>query len=209
MTQETLSALIQKGIQMPKNTPEEIEAWQTECYRPIIWALRDEPDTLPGIYRLTDNEKDVMIQILFNAASVAKELSGREDLLEVYVDLCSERDGNVGLFFCVERTLINLSCPLALAEPYGDNLTCPDSHDEMWRNPEVNLGHPVDYDYYPRGRVVYNTKTELFTVYIDHCLDTPELIADLLESFGLVDKAYKIDYDEHYQCHMCNENYVE
>jgi hypothetical protein len=118
-----------------------------------------------------------------------------------------KREGMVGLFFHVKNSLLPHTCALALAEPYGGFLTFSESHDDVWRR-EYYRKYRVDFDYFPRGRVVYNTKAELFTVYIDRCVDTPELIAELLDSFGLVDRAYKIDYDEHYQCHKCNDNYI-
>ena len=120
----------------------------------------------------------------------------------------STLDGYVGLFFIANDTLLLHKRTLADAESYGDFLTYPISHDDVWRH-EYYKKYRVDFDYYPRGRVVYNHKKELFTVYIDKDLDKPEIMAKIISIFGLDGNNYKVDYDEHYQCHMCNENYVK
>lgn len=112
----------------------------------------------------------------------------------------------IGLFFYVEGKLLAYKVALEDAEVYGDFLTSPVSHDTVWHK-GVGLNRPVDFDYFPRGRVVYNKKQEKYIVYIDRCLDTPEHIAEILKAFGLVDCQQTIAFDEHYQCHRCNKEY--
>jgi len=115
--------------------------------------------------------------------------------------------GRVGLFFVVNGVLLPHTCPLLDSESYGDFLTYPESHDDVWQREYYRKYH-VDFDYYPRGRVVYNQKVKIFTMFIDRDLDKPEILAEIIHSFGLDGSGCKVDYDEHYQCHICNEKYT-
>jgi len=110
----------------------------------------------------------------------------------------------IGLFFSVKGKLLLYKVALEKAEAYGDFLTCPVSHDIVWRR---RVGMNVDFDYFPRGRVVYNTQERKYIIYIDKCLDTTELIAKIVEAFGLTNHEHTIEFDEHYQCHKCNKGY--
>jgi hypothetical protein len=113
----------------------------------------------------------------------------------------------IGPFFRVRGKLKAQTISLTEAEDYGDYLTTSVSHDEVWRK-IFGRGAAVDFDYFPRGRVVYNKRTERYTVYIDKCLDTPELIEEIAAAFGLQDSVYNVEFDEHYQCHGCNRHYI-
>ena len=113
----------------------------------------------------------------------------------------------IGLFFYVKGKLLAYKVILEKAEVYGDFLTCPVSHDAVWRK-RIGTKFPVDFDYFPRGRVVYNTREEKYVIYIDKCLDTTEHIAKIVEAFGLADHEYVVEFDEHYQCHKCNKDYL-
>ena len=61
----------------------------------------------------------------------------------------------------------------------------------------------VDFDYFPRGRVVYNIKDDKYYVYNDKC------IKDLSSIIGEEEKEkIEIREDFHYQCHKCNKYYM-
>ena len=78
----------------------------------------------------------------------------------------------VGIFWLLGNRLILDTSPLSEAEPYGDCLGHEVSHDHYW-TAQQRLGTvPRDIEYYehPRGRVVYNTKTQLFALYADRCI---------------------------------------
>ncbi len=62
----------------------------------------------------------------------------------------------------------------------------------------------VDFDYFPRGRVVYRKTDNTFLIYYDKCMEP--YIDFVTEKY--FDKAVQLHYDEHYQCHLCNKNYV-
>ena len=65
-----------------------------------------------------------------------------------------------------------------------------------------------DFDYYPRGRVVYNTKNDTFFVWLDKCI-SPKYKDLICKSFNLSGKNVVFGNDEHYQCAGCNEDYVD
>lgn len=111
------------------------------------------------------------------------------------------QNGFVGLFFYVNGSLLMQTCSLKKAEKYGDFLVYPYSHDEIWTKLHQKK-HGKEYDYYPRGRIVYYEPERVFWIYRDSCI--PDIVMkDLTGIIGNV--IYKTD--EHYVCHRCNRNY--
>ncbi|MDR2613894.1 MAG: hypothetical protein LBC91_01005 [Candidatus Accumulibacter sp.] len=95
------------------------------------------------------------------------------------------------------------------AEVYGESKTTSFSHLEFWEN-ELKKNMPWDYDYFPCGRVVYSLRSKKYTLYIDRCLNDPEIIRSIAAEFGLSGKnGVCVRFDEHYQCYRCNRDYVE
>ena len=101
--------------------------------------------------------------------------------------------------------------PLALAEPYGDFLTHPDGHHEIWERwrrlgpaglarrglPALIVWH--EYEDFPRGRVVFDTGTGRSTLYADRRLRHPSVIRDILHAFGLDPSLCDLRSDPHYR----------
>lgn len=112
-------------------------------------------------------------------------------------------DNQVGLFFIVRSELLLHSCKLAEGEPYGDFLNYPLSHDKVWREHYQKKYH-VDFDYYPRGRIVYNKSDQRFILYYDGCIENEAKKMQNCFSHNTC----QISRDEHYQCHKCNAGYV-
>lgn len=110
----------------------------------------------------------------------------------------------VGLFFCVDGKFFFYKCLLSEAESYGDFLNYPASHDAVWRRNHAQKYH-VDFDYYPRGRVVYRKSDGIFLIYYDRCIEKG--IGEILAYYAGQD--VKLQTDEHYQCHRCNKYYVK
>lgn len=110
--------------------------------------------------------------------------------------------GRVGIFFFADGNLLLHTCPLADALPYGDFLNYPLSHDDVWIK-HYQAQYKVDFDYWPRGRIIYNTKENAYTVFYDSCM--AQQIPLLVQSCG--DQKVVLKRDEHYQCHMCNPFY--
>ncbi len=109
----------------------------------------------------------------------------------------------VGLFFVVKNQLLLHSCELSQAEKYGDFLNYPESHMEIW-DKFYQKKYKVDFDYFPRGRIIYNLKEETYYIYYDKCLE------DSIKNLNIIpkDKKVKLLHDFHYKCHKCNKNYV-
>ena len=91
------------------------------------------------------------------------------------------------------------------------------THEKIWKSlkPKYN---GVGWKYYPRGRVMIlpiygDNKTFKFydvTVYIDKCIDTPEIRDYIEDEFRLYLKTCKVSYEgqlgldgSHYVCHNC------
>ena len=118
----------------------------------------------------------------------------------------------VGIFFKVENGLLLDVVPLEAGEAYGDSIGYSghyDFHENMRpRAPIERLFKSHDYDYYPRGRVVYFPKGNTFTLYTDPCLTTEE-ISQVKNLFDLKGQIVVVAEDEHYRCARCNRHYVE
>ena len=125
------------------------------------------------------------------------------DLLECgNMNINNNRFG-VGLFFYVNGKFLLHKCSLEKAEDYGDFLVYPKSHYYIWDKHYYDK-YDVDFDYYPRGRIVYRKSDDTFLIYYDTCIS---------EKMSRIEALYEgqktmLELDEHYQCHICNENYV-
>ena len=106
-------------------------------------------------------------------------------------------DKFVGLFFYCGNRLELFTVPIEEAEKYGDFLIYPYSHYEIWEQ-HLRIKYRRDYAYYPRGRIMYNTKEKQFWIYSDKCIPMSE-IGRLAHKL----KKYRIKEDEHYMCNRC------
>ncbi len=109
----------------------------------------------------------------------------------------------VGIFFVVNNQLLLHKCSLEEAEKYGDFLNYPQSHMEIW-DQYYYKKFKVDFDYFPRGRIIYNINEKTYYIYIDKCL------VNDIKNLGIIpqNEKVKILNDFHYKCHKCNKNYV-
>lgn len=116
--------------------------------------------------------------------------------------LVSDRDGG--------SRLLTDSTRLAEAEPYGDHLTHPRGHYEVWEswkslNPAQRSGLSIpnavlhgEYEAFPRGRVVYFVPSDTFTIYADRRLQKPRVVSEIKFCFGLESARVRVLSDEHY-----------
>jgi hypothetical protein len=111
----------------------------------------------------------------------------------------------VGIFWLVRGTLLIDRAPVSEAEPYGDFLTHAAGHDKAWERFQSVGAAPQDmeYDEPPRGRVMYDTKAQTFSLLADECiLKRKDLIAKIKEDLHLRKKT-KLGKDSHYRCFTC------
>ena len=122
---------------------------------------------------------------------------------------------SVGIFWGVpdggRTVLVTDRTPLAGAEGYGDCLTHPRGHHEVWEAwrrlggttlrrrglPPSIAGH--EYEAFPRGRVVYMRGQALFTLYADRRLQSADTVAELVQLFGLAGQRHAVRSDAHYR----------
>lgn len=123
---------------------------------------------------------------------------------------------HVGIFWSVRdgpgtQHLVTDTTPFTDAESYGDFLTHPGGHYEIWeawrRLGPVRLaarGLPRtiawhEYEHFPRGRVVFHRPTTRFTIYADRALQTNAIMTHIMTLFHLERTRSDIKSDAHYR----------
>jgi hypothetical protein len=67
-----------------------------------------------------------------------------------------------------------------------------------------------DYDFFPRGRVVYDTKEDLYYLYLDRCLLKDQgMVSEIISAMYLPRVKVSVKTDPHYKCRACNRHYVD
>jgi hypothetical protein len=126
-------------------------------------------------------------------------------------ELASPQQRMVGIFWLVDDRLIIDASSLSEAEPYGDCLTHRNSHIDFWTG-QQRLGavpRDVEYEEHPRGRVVYNTKTQVGYLLADRCiLKDPVPVATIIRALHLPVNTI-VDADSHYKCPGCKKKSKE
>ena len=124
--------------------------------------------------------------------------------------------GSVGIFWGIPSSdrswmILTDATSLAEAEEYGDFLTHPRGHYEVWEKWQKRRGAPVadgsiakailehEYETFPRGRIVYHSKDRRFILYADRRLQQDHTIAVIAEKFDLPAGTFDVRSDEHYR----------
>jgi hypothetical protein len=116
-----------------------------------------------------------------------------------------DAEARVGIFWLLNGKPLIDSTPLSKAEHYGDSLGHPTGHLDHWTLLQRTGAVPpeVEYEEFPRGRVMYHPASEEFTILADRCiLDREELIAQIKDALHLP-KNTRLDTDPHYRCFRC------
>lgn len=122
---------------------------------------------------------------------------------------------HVGIFWFVgngpDPLLVVDRLLLAEAEAYGNCLTHPGGHHEVWERWKLagamwlkGSGLPVEiasseYDVHPRGRVVFDALPTRFFLYADRRLQTQSCVASVICAFGLAHSEVLVRSDDHYR----------
>lgn len=77
------------------------------------------------------------------------------------------------------------------------------NHEKLWNENNLNIFHKP-YNYYPRGRVVINSRGKVI-IYMNHYISV-FMIKEIKKKFNLVTEP-KVIYDgsAHYRCHLDNQ----
>jgi len=116
-----------------------------------------------------------------------------------------KEEPRVGIFWLVGGKLLADTSSLDEAEPYGDFLTHPEGHAEVWeRYRRDRTVYPEsEYEEAPRGRVMFNTWTRKFTLLADRCiLKRKAFVAQIKRELHLP-KNTEVRGDSHYRCSDC------
>jgi hypothetical protein len=120
--------------------------------------------------------------------------------------LTSPASPEVGIFWFIQEpgklpTLLGSGVAIADGEPYGEYINYPRDHSQYWLEIQPRLSpflHDCGPKDWPRGRVIYNTKTQHFDVYLNEQLQTPEIEAEILAYFNLSEAKTSFASDPHY-----------
>jgi hypothetical protein len=112
----------------------------------------------------------------------------------------------VGIFWFIQQpgaspTLLASGVPVESGERYGEHINHPGEHLRYWRGIKLRLS-PFFHDCEGRdwllGRVIYNTTTQRFDVYLNEQLQTPEFQSEILSCFNLPKGKTAFASDTHY-----------
>jgi hypothetical protein len=128
--------------------------------------------------------------------------------------LVNSEQPSVGIFWGFEDSsgvvLAIDATPLKDAEPYGEFLTHPRGHYEVWewwkslgavRLKKMDLPTLImssEYEAFPRGRLVFDTTRELYIIYADLTLQKASTIEAVIHRFGLAGCRTAVRSDSHY-----------
>lgn len=123
-----------------------------------------------------------------------------------------------GIFWFIDNTLISFDYSVNISGSYFDGY----EHIKLWneiRDKYKVNGWVVDYDYYPRGRVMVNPMKDTngkFThydvyIYIDNCINNDDIVEEVMYEFRLNKPNCNLKYvgadggitSNHYTCHNC------
>jgi hypothetical protein len=112
--------------------------------------------------------------------------------------------GQVGVFWLLNGSLVMDSVPLSEAEAYGPSLLYPRGHEEVWRDWQLQDHVPQDleYDELPRGRV--SLVDGKFVILADACIARDRaLVIGVISEMELPNHRTEVRTDSHYRCKVC------
>jgi hypothetical protein len=117
------------------------------------------------------------------------------------------REPRVGIFWLLaDGSLLVDSGPLSAGEEYGDCRTHGRSHIDVWTELQSSgrVAADVEYEEYPRGRVVYDNRMGRFVIMADSCiLRRRDLVREISASMNLTGRKTDTSSDSHYRCFRC------
>jgi hypothetical protein len=123
----------------------------------------------------------------------------------------SKPEARVGIFWIVDGELLIDSTLLSEAEEYDDFRIHPRDHISVWETFQQNHTVPADIEYeeFPRGRVIYNTKTQRFRFLADKCILREKSVVRKIMLALHLPRNTQLDEDSHYRCSRCSRRKVD
>jgi hypothetical protein len=111
----------------------------------------------------------------------------------------------LGIFWLADGKLLIDSAPLSECEQYGDHLNYPGSHINVWEQWRQVGNAPAESEYeeFPRGRVIYDTKAKRFALLADRCILKQKNLTAKIRSELYLPKTLTSRTDSHYRCFTC------
>lgn len=125
--------------------------------------------------------------------------------------LKESRVPEVGPFYIIDGVVFADTESYKDVVEIGHNRDSNNTHYDYWKvlQSVYQELRNVDYDYYPRGRVVYSSSEDKFYLYVDDCIKDMKSVRAIIDELNLPHRKVEIKSDEHYQCHNCNKDYVD
>lgn len=117
-----------------------------------------------------------------------------------------KQEPRVGIFWLVDGKLLIDSTALSEAQRYGDALIHAPGHNAVWQRfrQEGIAQREMEYEESPRGRVMYNTKTQRFLLLADKCiLKDKSVMKEVMAGLKLPRNKTEKGPDDHYRCGHC------
>ena len=115
----------------------------------------------------------------------------------------------VATFWYIDGEFYGDEIPWREGDEWGYFIQSPEDHIDLWSDYRMLVPEfkNLDYTYYPRGRVMLNTKIKKYVVCCDKCLQTDEIKSKIISHFNLPRNGSVIwDTDSHYVCHNCSQS---
>ena len=112
----------------------------------------------------------------------------------------------VGILWLVDGNLVIDSTALTMAEDYGTFKVHPGNHCSVWEKLQQGRAVPADVEYeeFPRGRVMYDTTARRFSLLADRCiLKNKGVVRNIISKMNLPSKNTDVGADSHYRCFAC------
>jgi len=102
-------------------------------------------------------------------------------------------------------TLFVHGTPVPEASTYGDFKIEDKDHSQYWDDLLRAGSVPaIEYDETPRGRCVFDARTQTFTLFLDKCiLQREDLVAEIVKRLQLPLANLVRSEDAHYRCPRC------
>ena len=113
---------------------------------------------------------------------------------------------NVGIFWVLGKRILIDGTPITQAEGCSDFKIHDGDHYTVWGTYQkaAVVSEDLEYEDVPRGRVMYNTKTEQYLLLADRCiLKDPGLVSRIEGKMNLPHDSTRIGSDDHYRCPRC------